>query len=100
MFDSRMIMSTHIKNPVSESLRRFQDYDTCHLILLRAVLRVDYANGLLLRSNGTDIQRQQIQNWSAKIICRATKYDHATNAFTGYAGCLSERGSISRLMYA
>ena len=40
---------------------------------------MDYGNGLLLGSNHNDIQRlQRIQNWSAKLIYRAKKFDHAS----------------------
>ena len=41
--------------------------------------RLHYDNGLLLGSNQSDIQKlQRIQNWAAKLICRATKQDHAS----------------------
>ena len=37
------------------------------------------ANALLFVSNATDIQRlQRKQNWAAKLVCRASKRDHAT----------------------
>ena len=40
---------------------------------------MDYGNGLLLGSNYNDIQRlQRIQNWSAKLIYCAKKFDHAS----------------------
>ncbi|XP_071787351.1 uncharacterized protein [Asterias amurensis] len=46
---------------------------------LRYLFRLDYGNGLLLRSSTSDIKRlQRIQNWAAKLICKAMKYDHAT----------------------
>ena len=45
------------------------------------VLRV-HGNALLFGSNATDIQRlQRIQNWAAKLVCRASKCDHATPYF-------------------
>ena len=61
-------------------IREFLDFDTCHLIVRALFLsRLDYGNGLLLDSNQSDIQKlQRIQNWAAKLICKATKCDHAS----------------------
>ena len=60
--------------------RRFLDRDTCHLVVRTLILsRLDYGNGLLLGSSNKDILRlQRIQNWSAKLIYCAKKFDHAT----------------------
>ena len=89
VFDSSMSMHTHIKTLCSSltyhlrnitRIRKFMDNDTCHLIVRALILsRLDYGNGLLLGSNACDIQRlQRIQNWAAKLICMARKFDHAT----------------------
>ena len=89
LFDSSMSMHFHITNLCSSltyqlrnitRIRKFMDFDTCHLIIRALILsRLDYGNGLLFGSNISDIQRlQRIQNWAAKLICRATKYVHAT----------------------
>ena len=89
IFDSQMSMSGHINNLCSSltyqlrnisRIRRFLDYDTCHLVVRALVLsRIDYGNGLLLGANKSDIQRlQRIQNWAAKLVCRSHKWDHAT----------------------
>ena len=89
VFDSQMSMSPHIKSLCSSltfqlrnitRIRRFLDFDTCHLVIRALVLsRLDYGNGLLLGSNKTDILRlQRIQNWAAKLVCQSSKYDHAT----------------------
>ena len=89
VFDSQMSMTMHVKT-IYRSLtfqirnispiRRFLDFDTCHLIVRALILsRLDYGNGLLLGSNRSDIQKlQRIQNWAAKLICKATKRDHAS----------------------
>jgi len=89
VFDSQMSMSQHIKSLCTSltfqlrnitRIRRFLDLDTCHLVIRALVLsRLDYGNGLLLGSNKTDIRRlQRMQNWAAKLVCQAPKYDHAT----------------------
>ena len=89
IFDTQMSMSAHVRSLCSSltyqlrnisRIRRFLDYDTCHLVVRALVLsKIDYGNGLLLGANKNDLQRlQRIQNWGAKLICRARKYDHAT----------------------
>ena len=61
-------------------IRRFLDVDTCHLIIRSLILsRLDYGNALLLGCSESNICRlQRIQNWSAKLIYKAMKHDHAT----------------------
>ena len=61
-------------------IRRYLDKDTCHLIVRALILsRLDYGNSLLFGSNSTDIQRlQRIQNWAVRLVCCASKRDHAT----------------------
>ena len=87
--NSQMSMSVHINSLCSSltyqlhnisRIRRFLDYDTCHLVTCTLVLsRIDYGNGLLLGANKSDIQRLQcIQNWAAKLVCKSHKWDHAT----------------------
>ena len=89
IFDSQMSMSSHVKSLCTNlnfqlrnisRIRRFLDYDTCHLVTRAIILsRLDYCNGLLLGSTVKDIQKlQRIQNWAAKVICQALKRDHAT----------------------
>ena len=89
MFDSTMTMAVHVKALCGSltyqlrnisRLRRFMDFDTCHLVVRALVLsRLDYGNGLLLGLCVADINRlQRIQNWAAKLICLASKYDHAS----------------------
>ena len=70
---------THQLRNISR-IRRFLDFDTCHLVIRALVLsRLDYANGLLLGCNATDICRlQRIQNWAAKLVCQSAKFDRAT----------------------
>ena len=89
MFDSTMSMSAQVKSLCNSltyqlrnitRLRRFLDFDTCHLIIRALVLsRLDYGNGLLLGCNATDVSRlQRKQNWAAKLVCMASKYDRAS----------------------
>ena len=89
VFDSQMSMSMHVKTLFRSltfqicniwRIRRFLDFDPCHLIVHALILsRLDYGNGLFLGSNNLDIQKlQRIQNWAAKLICKATKRDHAS----------------------
>jgi len=89
VFDSQMSMSAHVKSLCASltyqlrnisRIRRFLDFDTCHLVIRALVLsRIDYGNGLLMGMKKTDVHRlQRIQNWSAKLICQALKHDHAT----------------------
>ena len=89
VFDSQMSMSGHINSLCSSltyqlrnisRIRRFLDYDTCHLVTRALVLsRINYGNGLLLGANKSDIQRlKRIQNWAAKLVCKSHKWDHAT----------------------
>ena len=63
-------------------IRRFLDFDICHLLdVVRALIlsRIDYGSGLLLSANHCDIQRlQRIQNWAVKLKCCVSKHDHAT----------------------
>lgn len=84
-----MTMSAHVKSLCSSltyqlrnisRIRRFLDFDTCHLVVRALILsRIDYGNGLLMGLKKTDIHRlQRIQNWAAKLICQALKHDHAT----------------------
>ena len=89
IFDAKMTKAAHVKSVCTRlnyQLRnisriwRFPDHDTCHLIVRALILsRMDYGNLLLLGANYNDIQRlQRIQNWSAKLIYRAKKFDHAS----------------------
>ena len=65
IFDSQMSMSGHVNSLCSSliyqlrnifRIRRFLDYDTCHLVP-RALVpsRIDYGNGWLLGANKSDI---------------------------------------------
>ena len=66
VFDSQMSMSMHVKTLCRSltfklrnisRIRRFLDFDTCHLIVRALILsRLDYGNGLLLGSSQSDIQ--------------------------------------------
>ena len=67
IFDFQMSMSGHVNSLCSSltyqlrkisRIRRFLDYDTCHLVT-RALVhsKIDYGNGLLLGANKSDIQR-------------------------------------------
>ncbi|KAJ8046308.1 hypothetical protein HOLleu_04936 [Holothuria leucospilota] len=99
LFDSQMSMSeqvgslctslTHQLRYISR-IRRFLDFDTCHLVIRALVLsRLDYANGLLLGCNATDIRRLQcIQNWAAKLICNLPSL---TLLLPAYAACIDSR---------
>lgn len=89
IFDTHMTMTSHISSICGSlnthlrnitRIRRYLDSDTCNHIVRSLVLsRLDYGNALLLGSNQTDIARlQRLQNWGAKLIFRATKYDHAS----------------------
>lgn len=88
-FDVSLSMDCHIATLCSSltnrlrnitRIRRFLDFNTCHLIIRALVLsRLDYSNGLFLGSNASDVLRlQRIQNWAAKLICGMTKFQHAT----------------------
>ena len=72
----------HLRNITR--IRRFLDRDSCHQVVRSLVLsRLDYANAVLLGTTSTDIMRlQRLQNWSAKLIFQARKYDHATPYIT------------------
>jgi hypothetical protein len=89
IFDNQLSMSSYITSLCSSvtyhlrnitRIRRFLDRDSCHHVVRSLVLsRLDYANAVLLGANSTDILRlQRLQNWSAKLIFRANKRDHAT----------------------
>ena len=89
IFDSQMSMCAHITGLCKSisfqlrnvsRIRRFLDQDTCHLIIRSLVLsRLDYGNALLLGINKSDLTRlQRLQNWAAKLIFCANKYDHVT----------------------
>ena len=71
-------LTFQLSNYISR-IRRFLDFDTCHLIFRALILsRLDYGNRFL-GSNQSDIQKlQRIKNWAAKLICKATNYDHAS----------------------
>ena len=84
-----MSMSGHVNSLCSSlayqlriisMIRRFLDYESCHLVVRVLVLsKIDYGNGLLLGANKSDVQRlQRIQNWAAKLVYRSHKWDHAT----------------------
>ena len=92
VFDTSMTMNAQITSLCTSlnyqmrnisRIRRFLDRDTCHLVVRALILtRLDYGNALLFGSNATNIQRlQRIQNWAAKLVCRASKRDHATPYF-------------------
>ena len=61
VFDSQMSMSAHVKSLCASltyqlrnisRIRRFLDFDTCHLVIRSLVLsRLDYGNGLLMGIN-------------------------------------------------
>ncbi len=89
VFDSAMCMESQITSLCSglnlqlrniTRIRKYLDYDTCHLVVRALVLsRLDYGNVLLFGSTSSDLQRlQRIQNWAAKLVHRARKHDHAT----------------------
>ena len=89
VFDTSMTMNAHITSLCTSlnyqmrnisRIRRFLDTDICHPVVRALILtRLDYGNALLFGSNATDIQRlQRKQNWAAKLVCRASKRDHAT----------------------
>ena len=89
IFDSEMSMAPHVRSLCTglnfqlrnlSRIRRFLDYDTSHLVTRSIILqRLDYCNGLLLGCPKSEIQRlQRIQNWAAKVICKASKWDHVT----------------------
>lgn len=88
-FDSTMTMSDqvtsicqsanfHIRN--LSRIRMYIDQNSCHAAV-RALItsRLDYANSLLFGISLKDCNRlQRIQNRAAKLIFRASKYDHVT----------------------
>ena len=89
IFDTHMSMNAHVRSLCSSltfhlrnitRIRRFLDVDTCHLVVRSLILsRLDYGNSLFLGCSKSNIQRlQRIQNWAAKLVCQALKYDHAT----------------------
>ena len=89
IFDDVMSMSPHI-TALSKRItfqlrnitriRRFLDFNTCNRIIRSLVLsRLDNGNALLMGTNATDIMKlQRLQNWGAKIIFRAGKFDHVS----------------------
>ena len=68
----------HLRN--ISRIRRFLDNDTCNHIVRSLVLsRLDYGNVLLTGINSKYIMKlQRLQNWSAKLIYRASRRDHAS----------------------
>ncbi|XP_072050334.1 uncharacterized protein [Amphiura filiformis] len=103
IFDTHMTMTSHISSICSSlnthlrnitRTRRYLDFDTCNHIIRSLVLsRLDYGNALLLGARQADISRlQRLQNWSAKLIFRATKYDHASPFSNNFIGCQSRSG--------
>ncbi|XP_072014995.1 uncharacterized protein [Amphiura filiformis] len=89
IFDTHMSMSNHISSLCASvtyhlrnisRIRRYLDFNTCnHAVRSLVLSRLDYGNALLMGTNVTDIARlQRLQNWSAKLIFCANKYDHAT----------------------
>ena len=89
IFDDVMCMSPQItalsKNITYQlrnitRIRRFLNFETCNQITRSLVLsRLDYGNALLMGSSSTNIMKlQRLQNWSAKIIFCARKFDHAS----------------------
>ncbi len=89
IFDTHMTMTSHVSSVCSSlnlqlrnitRIRRYLDFDTCnHLIRSLVLSRLDYGNALLLGISHNDATRlQRLQNWAAKLIYRATKYDHAS----------------------
>jgi len=61
-------------------IRRYLDFDICNHIMRSLVLsRLDYGNALLMGTNSNDIMKlQRLQNWSAKIIFYAKKFDQVS----------------------
>jgi hypothetical protein len=89
MFDDVMSISpqiTSLTNTITfhfgniTRIRRFLDAETCNHIIRSLVLsRLDYGNILLIGTNSTDIMKlQRMQNWGAKLIFSASKFDHAS----------------------
>ena len=89
IFDTHMTMTSqisalcgslnlHLRNITR--IRRYLNFETCnHIIRSLLLSRIDNGNAILLGSNQTDITRlQRLQNWSAKLIFCARKYDHAS----------------------
>ena len=61
-------------------IRKYLSMDACKSVThALATYRLDYANSLLFGINQTHIKKlQRIQNYAAKIVCKATYGDHAT----------------------
>ena len=89
IFDDVMSMSNHVTSlsrNVSYHLRniarirRFMDFNTSSNVIRSLVLsRLDNGNALLLGTNLSHIDRlQKLQNWAAKLVFCAKKYDHVT----------------------
>jgi len=68
----------HLRNITR--IRRFMDSDTASNIIRSLVLsRLDYGNALLFGTNISQIKKlQTLQNWAAKLVYCAKKYDNAT----------------------
>ncbi len=89
IFDDLMSMSPQITSLSRSStyhlrsitrIRSFLDFDSCNSIVRSLILsRLDYGNALLLGANSTDLNRlQHFQNWAAKLIFSASKFDYAS----------------------
>lgn len=89
IFDTHMTMTPQISALCSSlnlhlrnitRIRRYLDFNTCNHIVRSLILnRFDQGNAVLLGCNVTDITKlQRLQNWAAKLIFRAKKYDHAS----------------------
>ena len=103
VFDSQMSMSMHVKalcRSLTFQLRnisrikRFLDFDTCHLIVRTLILsRLD---GLLLGSNQSDIQKlQEYRTGPLSSFARLNETTHL-HIYVNFTGCPLRIESPSR----
>ena len=72
-------LTFHLRN--ISRIRRYLGFDTCsHVVRSLVLSRMDYGNALLMGAYSKDIARlQRLQNWSAKLIFCARKFDRASH---------------------
>ena len=89
MFDSQLIMATHVKSVVKKSsfhlrnigkARRVLTEDATKTVMQSLVMsRLDYCNALLIGIQQDLIAKlQRLQNSAARIVSRTRKYEHIT----------------------
>ena len=87
MFDSQLIMATHVKSVVKKSSFPLRNIGKARRVLteyatktvMQVMSRLDYCNALLIGIQQDLISKlQRLQNSAARIVSRTRKYEHIT----------------------